>query len=92
MGDDLNGRVFALWGLSFKPNTDDMREAPALEIVAALAGRGAKIVAYDPVAMSEARRAGMNPAAMATAARSAADVARTAGSHAFNSNRIDPAA
>jgi UDPglucose 6-dehydrogenase len=56
LGDNLAGRTFALWGLAFKPNTDDMREAPALEIVAALAARGAKIVAYDPVAMTEARR------------------------------------
>jgi UDPglucose 6-dehydrogenase len=56
LGDDLAGRTFALWGLAFKPNTDDMREAPALEIVAALAARGAKIVAYDPIAMTEARR------------------------------------
>jgi UDPglucose 6-dehydrogenase len=45
-----------LWGLAFKPNTDDMREAPSLDIIAALAARGAAIVAYDPVAMPEARR------------------------------------
>ena len=50
------GRTFALWGLAFKPNTDDMREAPSREIVAALAARGATIVAYDPVAMTEAQR------------------------------------
>src|SRR5262249_2696605 len=56
MGENLTGRTFALWGLAFKPNTDDMREAPALEIVAALAARGARIVAYDPVAMTEAKR------------------------------------
>ncbi|MEO5700711.1 MAG: UDP-glucose/GDP-mannose dehydrogenase family protein [Casimicrobiaceae bacterium] len=56
MGADLKGRTFALWGLAFKPNTDDMREAPALAIVAALTGRGARIVAYDPVAMPEAQR------------------------------------
>jgi UDPglucose 6-dehydrogenase len=56
LGADLSGRRFALWGLAFKPNTDDMREAPSREIVAALAERGAKIVAYDPVAMDEARR------------------------------------
>jgi UDPglucose 6-dehydrogenase len=57
MGDDLAGRTFALWGLAFKPNTDDMREAPSRAIVAALAARGARIVAYDPVAMPEAKRA-----------------------------------
>ena len=55
-GADLSGRTFALWGLAFKPNTDDMREAPSQVIVAALAERGARIVAYDPVAMGEARR------------------------------------
>ncbi len=56
MGADLTGRCFALWGLAFKPNTDDMREAPAREIIAALAQRGARIVAYDPAAMPEAKR------------------------------------
>jgi UDPglucose 6-dehydrogenase len=56
LGENLSGHTFALWGLAFKPNTDDMREAPALAIVAALAKRGARIVAYDPVAMDEARR------------------------------------
>ena len=56
LGADLAGCRFALWGLAFKPNTDDMREAPSLEIIAALAARGARIVAYDPVAMPEARR------------------------------------
>jgi UDPglucose 6-dehydrogenase len=56
LGEDLSGLTFALWGLAFKPNTDDMREAPALAIVAGLAQRGARIVAYDPVAMDEAKR------------------------------------
>jgi UDPglucose 6-dehydrogenase len=55
-GADLSGRTFALWGLAFKPNTDDMREAPSQVIVAALVERGARIVAYDPIAMTEARR------------------------------------
>jgi UDPglucose 6-dehydrogenase len=55
-GDDLSGRKFALWGLAFKPNTDDMREAPSRVIVDALLARGATIFAYDPVAMDEARR------------------------------------
>jgi UDPglucose 6-dehydrogenase len=56
LGEDLSGRRFALWGLAFKPNTDDMREAPAREIIAALVARGATIVAYDPVAMPESKR------------------------------------
>ncbi len=55
-GGDLEGRRFALWGLAFKPNTDDMREAPARVVIEALASRGARVVAYDPVAMDEARR------------------------------------
>jgi len=57
LGADLAGRTFALWGLAFKPNTDDMREAPSRVIVDALTARGAKVVAYDPVAMPEAMRA-----------------------------------
>ncbi|HZZ92784.1 MAG TPA: UDP-glucose/GDP-mannose dehydrogenase family protein [Usitatibacter sp.] len=54
-GEKLDGRTFALWGLAFKPNTDDMREAPSRVLLAALKQRGAKVVAYDPVAMNEAR-------------------------------------
>ncbi|MBE7521610.1 MAG: UDP-glucose/GDP-mannose dehydrogenase family protein [Burkholderiales bacterium] len=57
LGADLAGRRFALWGLAFKPNTDDMREAPSRAIIDALASRGACVTAYDPVAMPEARRA-----------------------------------
>ncbi len=56
-GDDLAGRRFALWGLAFKPNTDDMREAPSRVVVEALLARGATVTTYDPVAMTEARRA-----------------------------------
>lgn len=55
-GDDLSGRKFAVWGLAFKPNTDDMREAPSRYLLADLFAAGATVVAYDPVAMHEARR------------------------------------
>ncbi len=54
-GEDLTGKTFALWGLAFKPGTDDMREAPAIYIVKELVKRGAKIKAYDPKAMGEAQ-------------------------------------
>jgi len=56
-GNDLRGRHFAVWGLAFKPNTDDMREAPSGYVVRSLLDAGAKVTAYDPVAMPEARRA-----------------------------------
>lgn len=52
---DLKGKKFALWGLSFKPKTDDMREAPSLVIIEKLLKAGASVVAYDPVAMHEAK-------------------------------------
>ena len=52
---NLNGKKFALWGLSFKPKTDDMREAPSLVIIEKLLKAGASVVAYDPVAMNEAK-------------------------------------
>ena len=55
-GQNLKGLTFALWGLAFKPNTDDMREAPSRVIVAELVRRGAAVRAYDPVAMREAAR------------------------------------
>ncbi|HDR9097080.1 TPA: UDP-glucose/GDP-mannose dehydrogenase family protein [Burkholderia vietnamiensis] len=55
-GADLSGRTFAVWGLAFKPNTDDMREAPSRRLIAALLARGATVRAYDPVAIDEARR------------------------------------
>ena len=56
-GEDLKGRTFAVWGLAFKPNTDDMREAPSRVVVEELTRRGARVQAYDPVAMPEAQRA-----------------------------------
>jgi UDPglucose 6-dehydrogenase len=55
-GEDLSGRTFAMWGLAFKPNTDDMRDAPSRVIAGELARRGAALRCYDPVAMEEAAR------------------------------------
>ena len=54
-GEDLSGRTFAVWGLSFKPETDDMREAPAIYIIKELIKHGAKVQAYDPKAVHEAK-------------------------------------
>jgi UDPglucose 6-dehydrogenase len=53
--DQLEGRTIALWGLAFKANTDDIREAPSLSIIEALTSAGARVRAYDPVAHSNAR-------------------------------------
>lgn len=55
-GNNLTGMHFAVWGLAFKPDTDDMREAPALTIILSLMNAGATVTAYDPVAMSEAHK------------------------------------
>jgi len=55
-GDNLRGMKFAMWGLSFKPKTDDMREAPSLVIIDQLLKEGATVMAYDPVAAHEAKR------------------------------------
>jgi len=54
-GSDLTNMKFAIWGLAFKPNTDDMREAPSRVIIRELVKRGAQVVSYDPVAMEEAK-------------------------------------
>jgi UDPglucose 6-dehydrogenase len=55
-GKDLGGRSFALWGLAFKPNTDDMREAPSRVVLGALLRAGARVVAHDPIAVEETKR------------------------------------
>ncbi len=61
-GEDLSGLTFAIWGLAFKPKTDDMREAPAITIINGLIEAGAVVQAFDPVAMDEANRVfGENP-------------------------------
>jgi UDPglucose 6-dehydrogenase len=76
-GEDLSGRRFGLWGLAFKPNTDDMREAPCLDIVKGLVSRRAAVIAYDPIAMRSARQIlGDSPAVLYAA--SAIDATRGA--------------
>ena len=54
-GSDLKGKRFALWGVSFKPGTDDIRDAPSIDLIQALAAKGATVCAYDPVALEPAR-------------------------------------
>ena len=78
-GGKLAGRVIALWGLAFKPNTDDLREAPSLVLIDSLLAAGARVQAFDPVAMPGARkllagREGVTFAADAQAATEGADV------------------
>lgn len=77
-GTGLSGKRIALWGLAFKPGTDDMREAPSRVLIARLTAAGAEVTAYDPVAMAEARRAmpgqaGLRYADSAVAALEGAD-------------------
>src|SRR5690606_5237686 len=55
-GEDLSGKVFGLWGLAFKPGTDDIREAPSRVVLEYLLARGARVIAYAPEAMGAARR------------------------------------
>jgi UDPglucose 6-dehydrogenase len=55
-GSDLNGKTFAVWGLAFKPGTDDMREAPSVNVITSLIEAGARIQAFDPVANEEAAK------------------------------------
>jgi UDPglucose 6-dehydrogenase len=55
-GADLSGLTFAVWGLAFKPRTDDMRDAPAITVIESLLGAGARVQAFDPEAMEEARK------------------------------------
>ena len=59
-GEDLSGFIFGVWGLAFKPGTDDMREAPAIYVIKELVKRGAKIKAYDPKAINEAKEHYLN--------------------------------
>jgi UDPglucose 6-dehydrogenase len=68
LGTDLADKTFAVWGLAFKANTDDMREAPSQTLVRGLLDRGAGVMAYDPVAMEEARRVFGTPARLGYAA------------------------
>jgi UDPglucose 6-dehydrogenase len=72
--DGLKGRTIAVWGLAFKPNTDDMREAPAVTLIQLLLGAGAQVRAYDPVATGEAQRifAGRSGVVLAKSAYEAA--------------------
>ncbi|HEY8622326.1 MAG TPA: UDP-glucose/GDP-mannose dehydrogenase family protein [Casimicrobiaceae bacterium] len=67
-GPDLTNKTFAVWGLAFKANTDDMREAPSQTVIRGLLDRGASVMAYDPVAMDEARRVFGTTARLAYAA------------------------
>ena len=56
MGQDFSGKTFAVWGLAFKPGTDDMREAPSLNLIKFICENGGRINAYDPKATEEAKK------------------------------------
>src|SRR5262249_25477091 len=75
--DQLGGRTVALWGLAFKPNTDDMREAPARTLIDLLLKAGARVQAYDPVAAAAAQRPYAGTARL-TLAKNAYEAARGA--------------
>ncbi len=77
-GEQLKGRTIALWGLAFKPNTDDMREAPSRTIIDLLLKAGARVRAYDPVALGEARRIYGSSGAEITLCRNAYEAAEGA--------------
>ncbi len=77
-GERLKGRTLALWGLAFKPNTDDMREAPSRTIIELLLKNGARVRAYDPVALDEARRIYASHDADVTLCRNAYEAAEGA--------------
>ena len=91
----LKGRTFAVWGLAFKPNTDDMRDAPSIDLIEALLGAGARVQAFDPVAMDSARklwgeRAGLTLSKDAASALQGADaLAVVTEWHAFRSPDFD---
>ena len=72
-GNDIKGKIFCLWGLSFKPQTDDMREAPSLVLIDSLHEAGAKVQAYDPVSMKEAAHMVGDKAALCDDATKAAE-------------------
>jgi UDPglucose 6-dehydrogenase len=55
-GEDLSNKTFAVWGLAFKPGTDDMREAPSITVIGKLLEKGARVKAFDPVASEEAKK------------------------------------
>ena len=80
-GEDLTGFTFGIWGLAFKPGTDDMREAPAIYVIKELVKRGAKIRAYDPKAINEAKEYYLKEVQNITYAESKYDVLKD--SHAL---------
>ena len=80
-GEDLTHFTFGIWGLAFKPGTDDMREAPAIYVIKELVKRGAKIRAYDPKAINEAKEFYLKEVQNITYAESKYDVLKD--SHAL---------
>ncbi len=89
-GDDLTGRTFAVWGLAFKPNTDDMREAPSRVLARELVSRGASLRMHDPVSMAEARRvAGCRPGRPALAVNVLMQAGPAAARHAILQQLVD---